>query len=180
VADFVLRLFDVDPGTRSINWGNPERELLWAAAILHNAGHYISHSSHHKHSYYLIRNGELLGYTEAEIEVIANVARYHRKSRPKRSTKTTATCLTKQDRNLVNELSAILRVAVALDRRGIGAIASVDMSLTQNKPRTALGIQPASSHDDCASELWNLKDKKLWLEELYVQKLFKHPLSRCP
>ncbi len=52
--------------------------------MLHNAGHHVSHDAHHKHSYYLIRNGELLGYTESEIEAIANLARYHRKSEPKK------------------------------------------------------------------------------------------------
>ncbi len=64
--------------------GSEERELLWAAAIRHNCGLYVIHSAHHKHSYYLIRNGELWGYTETEIEVIANLARYHRKNPPKK------------------------------------------------------------------------------------------------
>ena len=83
IATFALELFDQ---THEIlhSWGAEERELLWAAAILHNCGHYISHSAHHKHSYYLIRHSELLGYTETEIETIANLARYHRKSAPKK------------------------------------------------------------------------------------------------
>lgn len=173
VADFVLALFDTTKGHLH-NWGNSERELLWAAAILHNAGHYISHSSHHKHSYYLIRNGELLGYTEAEIEIIANVARYHRKSLPKKKHDNYRNLPDKQDRNLVNELSALLRVAVALDRRGIGAVESVKYYFDGVNQTLHLDIHPASSQDDCASELWNLEDKKLWFEELYGVKLVAH------
>jgi len=82
-AEFALNLFDQTQGILH-NWGTEERQLLWAAAILHNCGLYVSHSAHHKHYYYLIRNGELLGYTETEIEVIANLARYHRKNPPKK------------------------------------------------------------------------------------------------
>ena len=60
------------------------RELLEAAAIVHNVGLFISHSSHHKHSYYVVRNSEqMTGFTDHEIELIAVIARYHRKSRPK-------------------------------------------------------------------------------------------------
>ncbi|MEH1815851.1 MAG: Ppx/GppA phosphatase family protein, partial [Nostoc sp.] len=120
VAKFAESLFDQTQGTLH-HWGTDERQMLWAAAILHNCGHYISHSSHHKHSYYLIRNGELLGYTETEIEIIANLARYHRKSPPKKKHENYQSLLTKQQRQIVSQLSAILRLAVALDRRQIGA-----------------------------------------------------------
>ncbi|MFM7190528.1 MAG: Ppx/GppA phosphatase family protein, partial [Microcystaceae cyanobacterium] len=83
VAQFALAFFDQLQGILHF-WGDREREWLWAAAILHNCGIYISHSSHHKHSYYLIRHGELLGFTEIELELIANLARYHRRNKPKR------------------------------------------------------------------------------------------------
>lgn len=176
VADFVLDLFDATKGHLH-NWDHPERELLWAAAILHNAGHYISHSSHHKHSYYLIRNGELLGYTEAEIEIIANVARYHRKSLPKKKHDNYRNLSAKHQRNLVNELSAMLRIAVALDRRGIGAVASVKYYFNGTNKTLHLDICQASPQDDCASEVWNLEDKKLWFEELYGVKVVAHRSS---
>lgn len=89
VAALALDLFDQTKGMVH-EWDVEERELLWASAILHNCGHFISHSAHHKHSYYLIRNSDLLGYAEVEVETIANLARYHRKSDPKRSTTPTA------------------------------------------------------------------------------------------
>ena len=173
VADFVLALFDATKGHLH-NWGNAERELLWAAAILHNAGHYISHSSHHKHSYYLIRNGELLGYTETEIEVIANVARYHRKSFPKKKHDNYRNLITKYHRQLVTELSAMVRIAVALDRRGIGAVKAVDYYFNGTNKTLHLDVKAASPLDDCSSEMWNLQDKKLWFEEVFGVKLMAH------
>jgi len=121
VAIFALSIFDQTQGILH-NWGAEERQLLWAAAILHNCGHFVSHDSHHKHSYYLIRNGELLGYTETEMEIIANIARYHRKSPPKKKHENFRNLLHKEHRQMVSQLSAILRLAVALDRRHIGAI----------------------------------------------------------
>ena len=79
------------------------------AAVLHNCGIYISHSSHHKHSYYLIRNAELLGFTELELELIANIARYHRRSKPKKKHEPYQR-LNDRDRLLIRQLSAILRI----------------------------------------------------------------------
>ncbi len=160
-----LDLFDITHGELH-HWGPPERQLLWAAAILHNCGHFVSHSSHHKHSYYLIRHGQLLGYTEAEIEVIANIARYHRKSTPKKKHDTYRNLPSKYHRQLVTHLSAMLRVAVALDRRGIGAIAAVQYEWS-NPQTLHLHLTPHNPQDDCASELWNLDDKKTWFEELF-------------
>ena len=73
--------------TSSSAWhglGDDARELLEAAALLANVGLFVSHAEHHKHSYYVIRNSDhLAGFTDHEIELIALVARYHRKSAPK-------------------------------------------------------------------------------------------------
>src|SRR5690606_20524482 len=82
VAALALQLFDALAGELELS--APDRELLEAAALLCNVGLFVSHAQHHKHSYYVIRNSEhLLGFTEREIELIALVARYHRKSAPK-------------------------------------------------------------------------------------------------
>ena len=173
IAHFVLDLFDATQGILH-NWGKPERELLWAASILHNCGHFISHSGHHKHSYYLIRHGELLGYTETELEVIANIARYHRKSYPKKKHENFQNLTTKYHRQLVSELSAMLRVAVALDRRSIGAFQTTTYHYQAATKTLHLDLKPSNPQDDCASELWNLEYKKLWFEELFETKLAAH------
>ncbi len=170
VATFALSLFDQTQGSLHY-WGGEERQLLWAAAVLHNCGHYINHSSHHKHSYYLIRHGELLGYTETEIEIIANLARYHRKLPPKKKHESFRNLLTKQHRQIVSQLSAILRLAVALDRRQIGAISRVQFEYYPQFQQCNLLIFPSKLDDICELELWSIDYKKEVFEEEFGVKL---------
>ena len=170
IAKFALNLFDQTQNKLHF-WGEEERQLLWAAAMLHNCGHYVSHSSHHKQSYYLIRNSELLGYTETEIEIIANIARYHRKSAPKKKHENFRNLLTKQHRQIVSQLSTILRLAVALDRRQIGAIERVQSEYYPHNQELQLRIFPAHPDDDCALELWSLDYKKGVFEAEFGVKL---------
>jgi exopolyphosphatase/guanosine-5'-triphosphate,3'-diphosphate pyrophosphatase len=170
VANLALSLFNQTKGHLH-NWGTEERELLWAAAILHNCGLYVSHSAHHKHSYYLIRNGELLGFAEAEIEVIANLARYHRKNAPKKKHESYSNLPSKKHRQLVNQLSAILRIAVTLDRRQIGAIQRVRCEYRRDVRELHLRLQASRPDDDCALELWSLDYEKGVFEAEYAVKL---------
>lgn len=163
VGQFALTIFDQ---TQSLlhSWGNTERELLWAGAMLHNCGHFVNHAAHHKHSYYLVRHGGLLGYTEAEIEVIANIARYHRKSPPKKKHENYRMLPSKEYREMVNHLSAILRLGVALDRRQIGAIAHIDCEYHANAKELHLHLYPNPSTPNCDLELWSLSYKKACFE----------------
>jgi exopolyphosphatase/guanosine-5'-triphosphate,3'-diphosphate pyrophosphatase len=170
VAEFALSLFDQTQGILH-EWSTEERELLWAAAILHNCGHFVSHSAHHKHSYYLIRYGELLGYTETEIETIANLARYHRKNNPKKKHETYRNLTSKQHRRVVDQLSPLLRLAVALDRRQIGAIQTVTCQFLPTTHELRLHLQAAKPADDCALELWSLETKKNSFESEFGLKL---------
>jgi exopolyphosphatase/guanosine-5'-triphosphate,3'-diphosphate pyrophosphatase len=91
------------------------RGLLESAALLHDIGHLISYPGHHKHTYYLVKNGGLRGFSPLEIETIALVARYHRRSHPKRSHPGFG-ALPREARGAVRTLAGILRVADALDR----------------------------------------------------------------
>ena len=175
VAKFALDLFDQTRGLLH-EWGPLEREILWAAAMLHNCGHFVSHGSHHKHSYYLIRNGELLGFTNIEIELIANIARYHRKSSPKLK-HDPYKGLTKTSRKIVNQLSAMLRVAVGLDRRRLGAIASFQTSYDAQPHRMTLNFTPTQASDKCELEVWSVNDKKACFEQEFDLKLAIHPVS---
>lgn len=170
VAVFALSIFDQTKGTLH-NWGAEERQLLQTAGLLHNCGHYISHSSHHKHSYYLIRNSELLGYNETEVEIIANLARYHRKSPPKKKHENYRSLLSKNHRQIVNQLSAILRLAVALDRRQIGAIGQVQGEYLREAQEFKLRVFPSRTDDDCALELWSLDYNKGVFEAEFGVKL---------
>jgi exopolyphosphatase/guanosine-5'-triphosphate,3'-diphosphate pyrophosphatase len=170
VANFATALFDQTQGILH-EWSSFEREYLWSAAMLHNSGHYVSHSSHHKHSYYLVRNGDLLGFSETEIEMIANIARYHRKSSPKRRHESYSYLRSKQERKIVDQLSAILRIAVALDRGRRGAIAAVQSNYDRQAKIFTLELIPVQQENNCELELWNLDYKKAWFEEVFNLKL---------
>ncbi len=170
VANFALSLFNQTKGFLH-HWDSEERELLWAGAILHNCGLYVNHSAHHKHSYYLIRYGELLGFTEAEIEIIANLARYHRRSTPKKKHENFSSLPSKRHRQLVCQLSALLRLAVALDRRQLGAIGRVQCEYKSEEKVLHLRLFPSRPDDDCALELWSLDYKKGVLEQEFEVKL---------
>ena len=167
VAQFALSLFDQTQHWLH-EWDTEERDLLWAAAILHNCGHHINHASHHKHSYYLIRNAELLGFTENDINIIANLARYHRKSHPKKQKHDGYRNLnSNQDRKIIDQLSPLLRIAVALDRRQIGAIDRFEIKLNIDSQAVILEIYPKDSQDPCALELWSLDYKKPSFERTF-------------
>ena len=113
-TDLSLQLFDAL--TPNHGYGDAEREVLEAAGMVHNVGRFVAHAAHHKHSYYLIRHSEhLVGFNEHEIEVIAQVARYHRKSNP-RTKHPEFAALDDADRQRVRVLAGILRIAIGLDR----------------------------------------------------------------
>jgi exopolyphosphatase / guanosine-5'-triphosphate,3'-diphosphate pyrophosphatase len=113
-ARLAVELFDRTAALHGL--ADDDRELLWAAATVHNVGLFISHSAHHKHTYYVVRNSErLTGFTDSEIEVMAQVARYHRKSAPSAKHPEHA-ALSGPDRHRVRVLAGLLRVAIGLDR----------------------------------------------------------------
>ncbi len=166
VAKHALSLFDQTRGILH-EWGDNERSLLWAAAILHNCGHFVNHASHHKHSYYLVRYGDLLGFTESEIEAIANLTRYHRRSAPKKKHENYRRLTNKRLRLFVEQIHPLLRLAVALDRRQIGAIAAAHLHCDLHGRSAHLRLTPAQASDPCQLELWSLDYKKQAFEEYF-------------
>ncbi|MGC4082849.1 MAG: Ppx/GppA phosphatase family protein [Vicinamibacterales bacterium] len=113
IAKLALALFDETRGTHGLT--DREREWLEYASILHDVGVHISYEKHHKHSYYLIRNGDLRGFEPAEVETIAQVARYHRRAVPSRAHEEFGE-LPKKRRRIVRALASMLRLAETLDR----------------------------------------------------------------
>ena len=124
VARLSLSIFDQTRSAHVLT--DREREWLEFAALLHDIGTHISYPRHHKHSYYLIRNGDLRGFEPAEAEIIALIARYHRKSAPKKS-HTDFGALGARKRTAVRMLSAILRFAETLDRSHAQAVTGVEI-----------------------------------------------------
>jgi exopolyphosphatase/guanosine-5'-triphosphate,3'-diphosphate pyrophosphatase len=113
------------------------REILQAAALLHDVGYVINHAQHHKHAYHLIMHGDLAGLSAREIELIANVARYHRRAFPKKSHSNFAR-LGHGDRRLVRCLAGVLRVADSLDRTHRESVTNVRCRVGPGRIRLAL------------------------------------------
>jgi len=95
--------------------GEGERLLLEVASIVHDVGVYVAARGHERHSYYLLVNSEVFGLSKTDLEIVANVARYHRSSGPQSDHPAYAS-LPRAARLAVNRLAAILRVADALDK----------------------------------------------------------------
>ncbi len=122
-TELALELFEQTSTLHELD--SSYEEVLEAASLLANVGVLISHDRHHLHSYYVIRNSDVLtGFTDEEVELIAQVARYHRKSAPKGSHREFA-ALPPTAQHAVRVLAGILRVAVALDRTRNGVVRHV-------------------------------------------------------
>jgi exopolyphosphatase/guanosine-5'-triphosphate,3'-diphosphate pyrophosphatase len=147
VARLALALFD--GLADELELLDHDRELLEHAALLHDIGHAISHDRHHRHTAYLIRNSELLGFDPLEIEVMALVARGHRKQMPKASSPEVL-ALPEEPRRIVRALAAILRVADALDRTHFGVVRSVRARVGAG--RVVIDVVPARQRVEL--EVW--------------------------
>lgn len=113
VARLALRIFDQTEELHRFRMG--ERELLEYAALLHEIGMHVAYQDHHKHSYYLISHAGLRGFTGDQVTVVANVARYFRKTPPDEKHENFAQ-LSPSQQDVVRRLAAILRIADGLDR----------------------------------------------------------------
>ena len=113
VAELAVVLFDELQAEHGLT--PRHRLLLRVAAALHEVGKFVSNRAHHKHCYYVIAHSEVYGLSRREIEIVAHVARYHRRSAPKKTHLEYMT-LPREDRIAVNKLASLLRVADALDR----------------------------------------------------------------
>jgi exopolyphosphatase / guanosine-5'-triphosphate,3'-diphosphate pyrophosphatase len=146
VARLAVSIFDQ---TRSVHGlTDREREWLEYAALLHDVGVHISYERHHRHSYYLIKNGDLRGFAPDEIEIMALVARYHRQARPRKSHDGYGD-LPAGARRVVKVLAAMLRLAEGLDRSHAQALAGIDLF-----PRGDDYLARLRATGDAELELW--------------------------
>jgi exopolyphosphatase/guanosine-5'-triphosphate,3'-diphosphate pyrophosphatase len=146
IARMALAIFDQTRALHGLT--DREREWLEYAALMHDIGAHISFVRHHRHSYYLIKNGDLRGFHPDEIEVMALVARYHRRGTPKQSHDEYAN-LAAPLRRTVRLLASILRVAESLDRSHGQVISGLE--LRDEGERMLLQIQ---TQGDAELELW--------------------------
>lgn len=117
LADCAVNLFDM---FKDLSGLTPRHRLmLYAAGLLHEAGYFLAARAHHKHTYYLIANSDIFGLSRLDIDIVAQTARYYRKSPPKPSHEYYM-ALPREQRAIVSKLSAFLRVADAL-MQGVGS-----------------------------------------------------------
>ena len=163
VAAIALTMFDA---TRRIHGlADREREWLDYAGLLHDIGNHISYEKHHRHSYYLIKNGDLRGFEPEEISIIALVTRYHRRAVPQKMHEGMA-ALSKPQRRVVSILSAFLRLAESLDRSRHGVIRAMEVRERMGEVR--IRVQAVG---DAELELWAAHRQARALEDALERKV---------
>jgi len=161
VQKLALTLFDA-LGER-LDLTREDRAVLADAALLHDCGYHISYERHHKHSYHLVLHADLLGLSPSDQVVIANVARYHRGTAPKRAHENFGT-LDKSLRRRIKRLSALLRVADGFDRGHVSAVSDLKIRWMQRAIR--ITPVPVNARTGMRLEMWGANRKSELLAEL--------------
>ena len=162
VSRLALSLFDQLQDLHGL--GEQEREWLDYAALLHDVGYLINVRQHHKHSYYLITHGDLAAFSAEEIEIIANIARYHRRALPRASHPSFKTLSPKQ-RKIVEKLSAILRIADGLDRSHFSVVKNLKI---QKGSSISISLECVG---DPEFEIWAAQNRANLFEKVFKKKL---------
>jgi len=163
VARIALNLFD---STRRLhNLGPKERTLLEVAGLLHDIGYYIGMTDHHKHSYYLIKASPIIGLSDTQREIVAIMVRYHSRALPKPDHKEYEEPSVAQ-RNVVNKLGPLLRLAEALDREHAGKVKRLHVTIGKAKVKLRL-----AGRGGLLLEKWAVARNSAWFENVYRRKL---------
>ncbi len=163
VARFAVKLFDE---TRTLhNLTLEYRLLLEVAALLHDIGSFINMAEHHKHTLYLLTATPVIGLTREQMAVVANTARYHRKSQPKIQ-HDAYRVLSSKDRVVVAKLAALLRVADAMDNEHASKVSEFSVEL--KKPKFLIRLK---GEGDLLLEKWALLKKAQMFEETFSVKV---------
>jgi exopolyphosphatase/guanosine-5'-triphosphate,3'-diphosphate pyrophosphatase len=163
VARLALSIFDQTRRLHRLDDG--DAELLEYAALLHDIGFYISPHRHHRHTAYLIRSHAMTGFSAAEVQIMALVARHHRKVEPRRG-RGPMKALSKSDTRRVRYLAAILRIADALDRTHVRLVRAVRCSISAR----TIDVR-VDADGDPELELWAARRKGDLFEEVSERKL---------
>lgn len=161
VTKFALQIYDyVNPNDKK----SPERLYLKLASILHDIGSSISPEGHHKHTYYILRQVPFVGLTNDEKEIVAQIARYHRKAHPSQKHEQFAS-LSKEAQEIVTRSASILRIAEALDQEHLPTAISLDLQRTNDELILKL------SGDDYELEAWKAGKRADLFEKVYKIKV---------
>ncbi|MCZ2355549.1 MAG: Ppx/GppA family phosphatase [Bacteroidia bacterium] len=163
-AKIALSLFDQ---TRFLHhYGLAEKELLEYAAIIHDIGHFIARSGHHKHGQYVIMNSGLQGFSTDELILLGNIVRYHRKGFPTRD-HLHFNILPQDTKLMVRTLSGILRIADNLDRGHRGMVRYIEVD-ARNPKELIINIK---GDDFLNIEVESANEMKGLLEQVFNQKI---------
>jgi exopolyphosphatase / guanosine-5'-triphosphate,3'-diphosphate pyrophosphatase len=161
VAWLAAQLFDA---TRFLHArGAAERELLEFSAYLHDIGEHISREGHDRHTAYLIENGGLRGFSPAEVRILASIGRFHIRGTPKPSFEAFAE-LSEDDAARAVELTAILRLADALDASHRGIVRAIEVSPLGPARTLAIAVH---ANADAGLELWSTRRKLELFERIF-------------
>jgi len=141
--------------------GEREQLLLEVASIVHDIGTFVASRGHHRHSFYLLVNSEVFGLSRTDLEIVANLARYHRRESPQSDHPAYAS-LPRAARLTVNRLSGILRVADALDKGHVQRIQNPRVTVTAEELRIEV-----DAGEDLALERLALESKGVLFEEVF-------------
>ncbi|GDX14272.1 MAG: Ppx/GppA phosphatase family protein [Ilumatobacteraceae bacterium] len=166
VAELAIQLFEQleEPLNLQPEW----RRYLEFASLLANVGVVVSHAKHHLHSYYLIRNSELMGLTDREVEIIAQVARYHRKSVPK-TEHTEFSALSSTDQRIVQHLAGILRIAIGLDRTYDARVKTISVKVSTSE--LLITAKSRGKKNDISLNLYAANERKGLLADISKRKV---------
>jgi len=173
VARLALELFDQTTELHGL--GADDRELLEYAAMLHTVGQHVSNDSHHKHAAYLIRHGQLRGFAPDEVNLLAAIARWHRKGDPK-ATDELYGDLGADDESRLRKLTALFRVADGLDRSHRDVVRGVQVHVGPS-----LVLVRVEAGGDVELEQWATRRRRDLFEKVYERELevTAHPAGRA-
>lgn len=172
VTNLALELFDSAKERKLHSYGKWEREILEYGTFLHDIGSFISYTNHHAHSYYIIKNTELLGFNQEEIDVIANIARYHRKKHPRKKHPEMKD-LPDLSRKLVLVLSLFLRLAESLDRTHAALVRHVTFEKPDKSEKNSHDVirLRIETEGECPLEVWGVEYESKAFEKVFGKRL---------
>lgn len=162
VADLALSLFDQTK--REHHLGHQERTWLEYAAILHDVGYLINPRQHHKHAYYLIKHSDIGGLTAEDIDIVATVARYHRRAVPALKHEEFNRLAPRMQR-VVKILASLLRIADGLDRTHFSLVQAVHVKLGK---QVTIEVHLTG---DAEMELWAAKSRADLFEQVFRRRV---------
>jgi exopolyphosphatase/guanosine-5'-triphosphate,3'-diphosphate pyrophosphatase len=153
---------------KSVHQLPPEyREWLSAAALLYEVGDYVNRAGHHRHSYYIISNSEILGYTPPQRRIIAAIARYLGKSRPTPDDGP-MNVLSFEEQEAVRKASMLLRIARALHMNRSQSVEHTGVSARNGRVSIKLTPRGNASLD---LEVWAIEKDRAYFREVFGREL---------